>query len=67
MSAEGVSDDLVQRIADDLRRRYSLDDEDVRAVGARLAEPAGARTAQNRDFADRFVHEHRETFNRLAE
>lgn len=67
MSAHGITDDLVRRVADDLRARYSLDDEDVRALGARLADdPRVARRAENRAFAERFTGEHRETFDRLA-
>jgi hypothetical protein len=64
--AKGITDDLVKQVAEDLRTRYSLDEEDVRALGARLAS-ADARTAENREFAERFVDEHRDTFNRLAE
>lgn len=67
MSANGITDDLVRRVADDLRERYSLDDEDVRALGARLADdPRVERRAENRAFAERFTGEHRETFDRLA-
>jgi hypothetical protein len=67
VSAKGISDDLVQRVADDLRERYSLDDEDVRALGARLANPSGVRTAENLEFGEKFVDEHRETFDRLSQ
>jgi hypothetical protein len=67
MSAKGISDELAARIADDLRERYSLDDEDVRALGVRLAGASAGRTAENLEFAERFVGEHRETFDRLAE
>jgi hypothetical protein len=67
VSAKGISDELVQRVADDLRERYSLDDEDMRALGARLANPSGTRTAENLEFAEKFVDEHRETFERLSQ
>jgi hypothetical protein len=67
VSAKGISDELVRKVADDLRQRYSLDDEDVRALGARLAGSSVARAAENLEFAERFAEEHRETFNRLAE
>jgi hypothetical protein len=67
VSAEGITDDLVRKIADDLRARYDLDDEDMRALGARLAESAGPRGAENLEFAERFTNKHRETFDRLAE
>lgn len=66
MSATGITDELVRQVADDLRARYDLDDEDVRALGARLADAAGARSAENLEFAERFTDEHRETFDRLA-
>lgn len=65
MSAKGITDELVKRVADDLRTRYGLDDEDVRALGSRLA--ASARSAENLEFAKHFTEEHRETFDRLAE
>ena len=67
MSAKGISDELVRRVADELRARYDLDEEDMRALGARLADDAGRRSAENLAFAKRFTDEHRETFDRLAE
>jgi hypothetical protein len=67
VSAKGITDELVHEVADDLRARYGLDDEDMRALGSRLAEEAGARSAENLEFAKRFTEEHRETFDRLAE
>ena len=67
MSAKGITDELVQQIADDLRERYGLDDDDVRALGSRLADARGERSAENLEFAKRFTDEHRETFDRLAE
>jgi hypothetical protein len=67
VSANEITDDLVRRVADDLRDRYALDHEDVRALGARLAaDPRGARKAENDAFAERFTNEHNETFDRLA-
>jgi hypothetical protein len=67
VSAEGITDDLVRKVADDLRARYDLDDEDMRALGARLAESGGPHSAENLEFAKRFTDKHRETFDRLAE
>jgi hypothetical protein len=53
--------ELVQRVSADLRERYGLDDEDVRLLGARLADnPWLARPAEKIAFADRFTDEHRE-------
>jgi hypothetical protein len=66
VSARGITDDLVRQVADELRARYQLDDEDLRALGARLADAAGARRVENLEFAERFTEEHRETFDRLA-
>jgi hypothetical protein len=66
MSVERISDEFVRLIAEDLRTRYALDEEDVRALGARLASPAD-RSADNLEFAKRFTDEHRETFDQLAE
>ena len=68
MSAKGISDELVRRVTADLRDRYRLDDEDLRALGARLAdEPQAVRRDENLRFADGFTREHRDTFDRLAE
>ena len=67
MSAKGVTDELVQQVADELRTRYGLDDEDVRALGSRLADAASERRTENLEFAKRFTDEHRETFDHLAE
>lgn len=66
MSVKGITDELVRQVADDLRTRYDLDEDDVRVLGARLADAAGTRSAENLEFADRFTDQHRETFDRLA-
>jgi hypothetical protein len=67
VSAKGITNELVKQVADDLRARYGLDDDDMRALGSRLVEAAGERSAANLEFAKRFTDEHRETFDRLAE
>jgi hypothetical protein len=68
VSAEGITDEFVGRVADDLRERYALDAEDVRALGARLAEDVpSTRSKENAEFARRFTGEHRATFSRLAQ
>jgi hypothetical protein len=68
MSAKVISDELVQRVGNDLHERYGLDDEDVRRLGARLADdPRVQRRAENLAFAERFTDEHRQTVERLAE
>jgi hypothetical protein len=66
VGANDITNDFVRKVADDLRTRYSLDDAAVRALGARLAGSTGVRSAQNTSFAERFVEEHHETFDRLA-
>jgi hypothetical protein len=67
VSAKGINDELLLRVADELRQRYELDDEDIRALGARLADdPRLERQAENLAFAERFTDSHRETFDRLA-
>lgn len=67
MSAKGITDELVRQVAEDLRDRLELDEEEVRALGARLAEgPDTARGAETRAFAEEFSRTHRETFDRLA-
>jgi hypothetical protein len=67
VSAKGITDEFVQQVADDLRARYGLDDEDMRVLGSRLADAARERSAETLEFAKRFTDEHRETFDRLAE
>jgi hypothetical protein len=67
VSSKDITDELVRQVADELRARHGLDDEDLRALGARLAESADARAAANTEFAERFTDEHRETFDRLAQ
>jgi hypothetical protein len=58
-----ISEALVQQIVADLKARYAFDDDDVRALGARLAELR----ASNLAFAERFVADHEATFNRLGQ
>jgi hypothetical protein len=67
VSSKDITDELVRQVADELRARHGLDDEDLGALGARLAESADARAAANIEFAERFTDEHRETFDRLAQ
>jgi hypothetical protein len=66
VSAKDITDQLVQQVAADLRARYGLDDDNVRALGSRRADAAGERGAENLEFAERFTDEHHETFDRLA-
>jgi transglutaminase-like putative cysteine protease len=67
MSADPVTDEFAQQVADDLRTRYALDEDNLRALGAKLAAGADARRDENIAFADRFTSEHADTFNRLAQ
>ena len=67
MSSRPITDQLVQEVADDLRARYALDDDDVRALGARLAtDERDERRAENVAFAQRFSAEHHDTLDRLG-
>jgi hypothetical protein len=67
MSAKGISDELVEQVGNELRERYGLDDEDLRLLGARLADdPRLSRRIENIAFAERFTEELRATFDRLA-
>jgi hypothetical protein len=65
MSARPITEELVQQVSEDLRGRYALDDEDVRILGARLADPERHREAV--EFAQDFTARHRETFDRLGQ
>jgi hypothetical protein len=68
MSARPITEELVQQVSEDLRTRYALDEEDVRALGARLADQDRVdRHDENIAFAERFTTEHRETFDRLGQ
>jgi hypothetical protein len=46
VSAKGITDELVQQVADDLRARYGLDDGNMRALDSRLADSACTRSAE---------------------
>jgi hypothetical protein len=68
MSARPITEELVQQVSEDLRTRYDLDAEDVRALGARLADQDRAeRHDENIAFAQQLTAEHRETFDRLGQ
>jgi len=68
VSKKGMTDEVVGQVAADLRARYGLDADDIRALGARLAEDHRlAGNAENVAFAERFTDEHAETFHRLAQ
>jgi hypothetical protein len=56
MSAKVISDELLEQVGKDLRKRYGLDAEDVRRLGARLADdPHVQRRAENFAFAERLT------------
>jgi hypothetical protein len=68
MSARPTTEELVQQVSEDLRTRYALAEEDVRVLGARLADhDRGDRHDENTAFAQQFTAEHRETFDRLGQ
>jgi hypothetical protein len=68
MSTRPITEELVQQVSEDLRTRYDLDEEDVRVLGARLADQDRAdRHDENIAFAQRFTADHRETFDRLGQ
>jgi hypothetical protein len=68
MSARPITEELVQQVSEDLRTRYALDEEDVRVLGARLADQDRAgRHDENVAFAQHFTAKHRETFDRLGQ
>lgn len=66
MSTRSVTDEFAAQVTDDLRTRYELDDDDIRALGEKLAGDRRARSEENLAFAKRFTEGHRETFDRLA-
>lgn len=65
MSTRPITDELVAEVIGELRQRYDMDADDVRALGSRLASLD--RRAENVTFAEQFVAEHKATFDRLAE
>lgn len=67
VSGRSITNELVQRVIDDLQARYGLDTDDLRVLGARLSEiDATARSDENAAFAEQFVAEHPATFDRLS-
>jgi hypothetical protein len=67
VSSRDITEELVEQVVADLHARYSLDDDDVRVLGAILADPTrGGRQTENVAFAERFVAEHQATFDRLS-
>jgi hypothetical protein len=68
VASRDITEELVEQVVADLHTRYALDDDDVRALGAMLADPArnGHQTG-NVAFAERFVAEHQATFDRLGQ
>jgi hypothetical protein len=66
VSAKHITDKLARQLADELRARYGLDNDGMRALGSRLG--GLRRHAQQREleFGKRFTLEHRGTFDRLA-
>jgi hypothetical protein len=67
VSSRPITDQLVREVAEDLRARYALDEEDIRALGARLAaDERDQRRVENVAFAQRFSAEHHETLERLG-
>lgn len=68
MSTRPITQELVQQVSEDLRARYALDEEDMRVLGARLADhDRTGRHDENIAFAEQFTAEHRETFDRLGQ
>jgi hypothetical protein len=63
-----ITPEFVEQVVADLQARYALDDDEVRTLGAMLADPArsGDQT-ENVAFAERFVAEHQATFDRLGQ
>jgi hypothetical protein len=68
VASRDITEELVQQVIADLHARYALDDDDVRALGAKLAEPArNEGRTENLAFAERFVADHQATFDRLGQ
>jgi hypothetical protein len=68
MSARPITKELVQQVSEYLRTRYALDEEDVRVLGACLADQDRAdRHDENIAFAQQFTAEHRDAFDRLGQ
>jgi hypothetical protein len=68
VASRDITEEFVAQVVADLHTRYALDEDDVRALGAKLAEPArGDRRTENLAFAERFVADHQATFDRLGQ
>ena len=66
MAATNITDKLIDQIANELAERYQLSPDQLSLVGRRLSEDEATRQAENDAFADRFMAEHAETFERLS-
>jgi hypothetical protein len=68
VASRHITEELVAQVVADLHTRFALDEDDVRALGAKLAEPArGDSRTENLAFAERFVADHQATFERLGQ
>ncbi|MCX6393998.1 MAG: hypothetical protein NTY57_04000 [Solirubrobacterales bacterium] len=65
MGVVTITPELIQQIARDLIERYSLDAAGVREVGEKLAADPKSES-ETREFAERMLNEHAETFDRLS-
>lgn len=65
MSTQPITEQLVREVAQDLRERYALDEDDLRALGTELAAGA-ANAAQSAAFAQAFIADHPATVERLS-
>ncbi len=66
MGVVTITPELIEQITRDLIERYSLDAAGVREVGARLAADNAKSEEETREFAERMLDEHSETFDRLS-
>ena len=66
MAATNITDELIHQIAKELAEKYRLSPDQLSQVGKRLSEDEAKRQAENDVFADRFMAEHAETFDRLS-
>ncbi len=66
MAATNITDELIEQIAKELAEKYHLSPDQLSEVGQRLSAEEAERQAANDAFAERFMADHAETFDRLS-
>lgn len=66
MAATNITDELIGQIAEELAANHHLSPNQLSEVGRRVSPEEAERQAANDAFAERFMAEQAETFDRLS-